>query len=255
MAWVCGQKTLTTGYDSLDVHPLSCRSWLCDECFKHRLTGLRNLAASGKPDAFITLTVSNATADEPDEAARRLVHAWRMTVQRGKREGVIRGIEYLAVFEATKKGRPHLHILARCNYIPQGWLSRCMDEYAKAPIVDIRAVRSQGEASRYIAKYVSKGPGRYDGCKRYWRTMGWVVDPDELPAGRAVADSWTQIDPDPIGVVVGWYERHGWRAEWVNETRARLYPLPDTPWPYLESYERGLECTGPPRVHPGVAHA
>ncbi len=252
--WICGEKTITCGDDTMiTASVMRCKSWECETCFEYRLHLLKQLAASGKPTTFITLTASPAAGDTAAAAARSLVHAWRMIVQRAKREGVIDSIQYLCVFEETKQGRPHLHILARCGYVPQQWLSDRMQEYARSPIVDIRAIRDAGQAAAYIAKYVSKGPARYDGTKRYWRSMHWVVDADAIPCDLPVADHWAQLDPDDIVTCVNWYERHGWIGEWESTTRVVLKPLTGGAWPWLESVDRGAICRGKPRpMHPSL---
>lgn len=141
-----------------------------------RLRALRKLAASGHPTTLITLTVDPSAYVSADAAARRLVESWRMVRQRAKREGLAERIEYIAIFEQTRRGWPHLHILARCPYIPQAWLSKRMEEYADSPIVDIRKVYNRRHASRYVAKYVSKGPGAFYRCKRYFRSQAYGDD-------------------------------------------------------------------------------
>ena len=253
--WICGSKTITTGDDSCIIaSALRCKSWECEECFGFRLHLLQQLAASGKPSTFLTLTASPECADTPDRAAQVLVHAWRMIVQRAKRDGVINGIEYLCVFESTMAGQPHLHILARTGYIPQPWLSLRAMEYARSPIVDIRHVASAKQAAVYIAKYVTKGPGKFDGTKRYWRSQHWVVDESELPCAHPVADHWAQMEPGDLTDTVDWYERHGWYAHPLSPRRIELTPMGNTPWPWMESMDRSMDCVGPPRWVPPCLH-
>jgi len=132
------------------------------------------MAKAGNPTKFVTLTSRRVEGGDPDAAARALVRAWRNIVQRARREGLIDECEYLAVFESTRQGWPHLHILARMGYLDQRWLSERMAEYCDSPVVDIRAVYATGHAAAYIAKYISKGPGRFAGTKRYWRTRRWA---------------------------------------------------------------------------------
>ena len=148
MSWICGSRTITTGNDEcIEGRALRCKMWECDDCFTYRLTQLKHLAAAGKPTKFITLTASQAAGETADQAAQALVKGWRMTLQRGKREGIITDMQYLCVFESFKSGYPHLHILARCDYIPQAWLSDRMAEYSHSPIVFIEAVASVEHAA------------------------------------------------------------------------------------------------------------
>ncbi len=98
----------------------------------------------------------------------RASDALKILIKRARRKFTKSPIEYLAVFEETKKGEPHLHILMRAPFIPQRWLSETMDELINAPIVDIRKVGAAKNAARYVAKYVGKGPKPFAALKRYW---------------------------------------------------------------------------------------
>lgn len=165
---------------------------------------------------MVTLTVNTNAFDDVNEAAQALVHSWRMVVQRARREGIAARIPYLAVFEETKQGWPHLHILCRAPYINQAWLSERMAEYAESPIVDIRAVSSSRMASRYVAKYVSKGPGRYDGTKRYWKTQDYLRRPTGWERDRPINDSDTWFHPVRPESLAGTLDRAGWRVTWSS---------------------------------------
>lgn len=168
-------------------HALLCKRWTCPTCVAMRCAQLREQAASGNPTTFLTLTSKVIEGKDPALAARELVHAWRMIVQRGRREKLFDKLPYLAVFEETKQGWPHLHILLRAPFISQRWLSARMEQYAGSPIVDIRKVDSAKHAAWYIAKYVSKAAWRWEGCKRYWSTRDW----------RQVEKLWATV-ADPL---------------------------------------------------------
>lgn len=156
--------------------PLYCRSWGCPECQPTRKRQLVALAASGHPTSFITLTVRPDVIRSQTSRARALVNAWRIVVRRAKKKYGYRSIPYLAVFEATKAGEPHLHILARVRWIDQKWLSKQMAHLVNAPIVDIRRVKGNHMIASYVAKYVGKEPGKFGTCKRYWRTKDYQLD-------------------------------------------------------------------------------
>lgn len=209
-----------------------CKSWNCEHCAPKRRQQLKAQAAAGKPTTLITITQPYGSHETADEAAKALVHAWRMTLQLGQRENRFPRIQYIAVFEETKKGWPHLHILARAPFIDQQWLSRTMEHFGAGAIVDIRRVYSARHAARYVGKYVSKAPHRYEGCKRYWRTHGYDLNPREV----------RRIDPDER---VGWLsqsdvqsfawvlEKNHYLLEWGGNnsftampTRHRIYRQP-----------------------------
>lgn len=228
----CGESSIGLHEPGLVRYaPLRCNQWQCQECLHRRLRKLRDLARAGLPNAFLTLTVNPDRFRDMDEAARALVRAWRNIRQRAAREGIASKIPYLAVFEETKKGWPHLHILIRSPYIPQKWLSDRMHEYAGSPVVDIRAVKTSRGASQYIAKYVSKGPGRFEGTKRYWRSQDWVLDDSVLPADQPVADRSAWIEGCDTGWHAATWASAGWLLEWETDTVWRATPGPGAYWP------------------------
>lgn len=232
-AWTGVSEDNATG--EIRAGRLYCRSWSCEHCSETRRRQLQALAASGSPTTLITVTMPFRSHDTADEAAQALVHAWRMTLQAGQREKRFDRIQYLAVFEETKKGWPHLHILARAPWIDQRWLSRTMEHYGAGAIVDIRRVYSARHAARYVAKYVSKAPQRYQGCKRYWRTMSYELDRRE-PRRIDPTERTGWLSQSDIYNLAWVLERNEYAIEWHSEdrltatpTRWRLYDPKPTP--------------------------
>ncbi len=155
------------------IIPLRCKCWHCDECRPMRQARLIKEAQSGKPNLFVTLTSRRRPESSPDAAARALVRAWRTvraeyTAKHGKGT-----LPFLAVFEATKKGWPHLHIVARAKWLDQKWLSRRMGQLIGSPVVDVRRIRDPKKISNYVAKYIGKNPEPFKGVKRYWRSLNF----------------------------------------------------------------------------------
>lgn len=192
---LCGEWTLVKQIgEKLYAEPLKCRCWHCEHCRPHRVNQLKALARDGHPDTFLTLTVNPATGESPDDRACALSRAWRLLRLRAMRKYKYKSLPFLAVFEKTKNGEPHLHILLRVKWLDQRWLSEQMSLLIGAPIVDIRRVTSQKGAARYIAKYLGKDPHSFDGCKRYWRSQDWAleVEPD---------DERIYIPPDAVAIL------------------------------------------------------
>jgi len=163
--------------------PLCCRSWGCDYCQPDRKQRIMRQAALGHPDTLITLTVNPARGFSPAERAEELVIAWRKFVRFYKKHYSTPKIPYFVVFEATRKGEPHMHILCRVAWISQQVLSNFMKEEIDAPIVDVRRCKNARSAARYVAKYVGKAPGKFGSCKRYWQTRDYD-QPDDLDKVR-----------------------------------------------------------------------
>ncbi len=203
---LCSESSMVnTGWDGIQAVSLRCRSWGCPLCCESRRAQLIALARSGKPTTFITLTVNPAFGSSQYDRARRLADAWRTIVRRAKAKYGYKTIPYLCVFEATKKGEPHLHILARVEWISQKWMSKQMDELMKAPVVDIREVKDPKTIAFYITKYCGKEPHRFDSCKRYWSTRDWELTPFEKTAPEGRWDhQWTLVRTPLSDVAAGW---------------------------------------------------
>lgn len=169
----------------LTVEPLKCKCWSCELCAPLRARKLVREAFLGQPDTFLTLTVNPARFEDVHERARQLARAWRLLRQRAMRKYKYTKLPFLAVFEKTKNGEPHLHILLRCKWLDQKWLSEQMDGLIGAPIVDVRRVTGTEKIAAYVAKYVSKDPTRFEGAKRYWSSRDYQLpdprDEEEPP--------------------------------------------------------------------------
>jgi hypothetical protein len=232
---VCGgwslEKHDCTGSKAIT---LWCRAWSCVDCAPHRVSQLKRLAADGLPTTFITLTVNPARGQSVEQRAAELSDAWRVIAKRIRRKFTKASLDYLAVFEETRKGEPHLHILARAPYVPQRWLSDQMRELIEAPIVDIRRVKSAYHAANYVAKYVGKGPKSFGSLKRYWCTPKYDLQaaPRE-PRGEHPTGGWQVVRASV------WQIAEAWRlmGRIVNEDGPNSIFAPVG----LHSYE-----TGPP---------
>lgn len=217
---------------------LYCRSWLCPDCMPKRLRQLKRFAAGGNPSTFMTLTVSPRTGETIELRARALADGLKLLIKRARRKWTKGEIEYMAIFEETKKGEPHLHILMRAPFIPQRWLSQQMDELIAAPIVDIRRVASAKHAAAYVAKYVAKGPKAFGSLKRYWSSQGY-----NRAAARKRAEefhefaSWI-VEKRPLWTIRAMWELMGWQV------------IADDANCIMTLYERRRDQTGPPSAWP-----
>lgn len=238
--YVCQSWALIgIGDNDFCIKGLPCRRWSCPECSRIRLRELCNLAIDGRPTSFITLTCKPSKFADPDEAARALVHSWRMIRQRLARDGIAKKIEFLAVFERTRKGWPHLHIVCRAPFIQQKYLSELADKYCGSPIVDIRQVKNVRLAAKYIAKYISKGPGKFEGTKRYWRSQGWVIATEDTRPVMDTGRDWSILRIAPSEAIKE-FQNCGFRHEIddlggdiiVDEAGARW------PWWRYEPFEK-----------------
>lgn len=177
---LCSELSLVNGNDE-EGHAtvLRCKRWSCDLCNPWNHRRVKRLAREGVPNVFLTLTVNPAKFATPDEAARGLKRAWVNLRRAMERDYGVKQPPFIAIFETTKKGWPHLHILMRCRFIPQQWYSTTMERLLGSPIVDVRFITEKGRVAAYVAKYVSKAPDAFEACKRWWRSHDYSIEQEE----------------------------------------------------------------------------
>ena len=145
-------------HDSGRWIPLRCHKWKCSQCalgkkaeFYQRLEAAwHDSIWRGWTLKFVTLTW--ATGVDKRRVRLDLQHL----VQWIRR--TFGYCEYVRIPEFTKRGRLHLHLAMVVDYIPQRTLSLAWKRYAKAPVVDIRAVDDLGRMHGELVKYLTKGP-------------------------------------------------------------------------------------------------
>jgi len=245
---MCTKSGVIVKLDGQDVvaFPIKCNAWTCPDCSIERRRRLIKEAKDGNPNRFITLTVNPHWFGSPDERAARLSKAWRLVVAAFRHRWPNREAEYMAVFEATKLGEPHLHIVWRGAFMPQKWLSRQMRERMGAPVVDIRRIKKAADVAEYVTKYFSKRAIRFGNCKRYWRSKRYLeVSPAEARKKRNAGcvffrstRHWTRY--------FHWIVQLGWEVT-VNSYGRFWFTLPagitHPPWWFLPE---GQVCGAPP---------
>lgn len=199
----CGQWTRVGQVDQETlVVPLRCRSWACPVCGPRNKRRLLRRMISSPATTLITLTCSRRTYTSSDDAYRALSAAVPNLVKRIHRRFPSAPFQYLLVWERTKAGWPHAHLLCRTSYLPQRWLSRQWAELAGSPVVDIRRLSNARGASRYVSKYLSKDPFVPSPMKRYRASRAFFSEPGGLLGLRQrVGGVWT-IYTYPIDIVL-----------------------------------------------------
>lgn len=209
----CQSQTIVKSYSTHhEIAPLRCRCWHCQDCVGMRLAQLSRLCRDGQPTTFLTFTIRAVDDDNQAERARLIKRAWtnlrRVIVRRFK----LKSLPFIAIFEQTKRGEPHLHVLARMPFVDQKFLSKYWEEHTGAFRVDVRKVRSQAGVARYVSKYVSKAPVMWEGTKRYWRSLDWIVE-KTLDVSRPIIEmlAWWKREVHHLVVIDG-YQRMGWKV-------------------------------------------
>jgi len=243
---MCTKSGVIVKLDGLHVvaFPIQCNSWNCPDCAKQRRRKLINEALKGNPTRFITLTVNPAWFDGPDDRAAKLAKAWRLVVAAYRHRWPGRESEYLAVFEATQKGEPHLHIVWRGAWMPQKWLSHQMEKRMGAPVVDVRRIRDKKKVPEYVTKYISKRSIKFGNCKRYWRSAKYLkISPNKERKERNKGCYFFRSKRH-YTYYLEWVIRLGWTVT-VNSFGRFTFDLPEDrthpPWWFLEE---GTLCGG-----------
>jgi hypothetical protein len=199
---ICGKRSLisTTATGQLVALPLRCRKWDCPICGPRLKKKLIRRFVAGAPTALLTLTCNPVATATRHEAFKLLSLKLNTLFKRIRRRWPYKEIQYAVVWETTKQGWPHAHILLRAPYIPQPLLSSWWADLTGAPVVDIRRVSSAGQVAHYVAKYLTKAlevpPGmkRYRTSRHYSATESPTKLRDVIDCGPFELTSWDWKD-------------------------------------------------------------
>lgn len=177
---LCTDRTLVNENGAEGTYStLKCKRWSCPHCSVSNRKRVVQKARDGNPTTFMTLTWNANRPETPDEAARAMKRAWVLLRQRIDRHFRVKNIPFIVVFERTKRGYPHMHILLRAPFMDQEWLSDQMKDLIDAPVVDIRAIKDRKHAFWYITKYLGKDLAAFEGCKRWWRSHNYECETED----------------------------------------------------------------------------
>ena len=158
---LCGRGTIV-GQNPERSHvvivPMRCKSWDCKYCGPFKRRAWIHKLESGKPQRELTLTLAPNPNKTPKDLATDLKNSFRKLVAAIRRR--FGPFEYALVFELTKKGVPHAHVLFRGAYIPKKWLSLQWVRLGHGPVVYIQSVTNHRLHSAHACKYLGKGVGQ-----------------------------------------------------------------------------------------------
>lgn len=192
----CATNTLEDGTHV--AVPISCRSWDCVDCAKKNKRRLLRRLHYAKPNLFATLTTSERTATTPEEAFARANAALPILFKRWRRARPGVRLDYFLVWERTKRGWPHIHLLLVGAAVPKRWLSRQWLELTGCYIVDLQPLGSIAHAAGYLTKYLTKDPQVPAGFRRWRRTAGFFNTAAEPPPFRLPTTGQWKIQPGSV---------------------------------------------------------
>lgn len=178
--------------------PLRCRQWSCLSCARRLKRHLLRRLERSAPNLFITLTTSPLTAPDATAAYYRANEAVSSLIKRWRRKFPNDPVEYFLVWERTKAGWPHAHMLLKAPKVAKRWLSQNWRELTGSYIVDIQQVSSMQHAARYLAKYLAKDPQVPPGQRRWRRSAKFFTKEPAKPFGDMPKGTFWRREPYPI---------------------------------------------------------
>ena len=221
---VCGGWSIVVPHwTAAKAITMFCRSWSCPDCAPRRRAALKRLAMSGRPTKFLTLTIKDGMAPTPEAEALLLSDAFRKLIKRWRRHKKGHEVEFLAVFEPHKSGRPHLHVMLRAPYTRQEWLSKQMKDLLESPIVDIRAITDRRKVARYVAKYITKSNVRFGSAKRYWSSPRYAPKAEKETKLKDAISGTAYVARAPLWHLASGWQSMGCEVEWIDDNELYVY--------------------------------
>lgn len=104
--------------------------------------------------------------------------------------------EYFLVWERTKAGWPHAHILLAAGGVAKRWLSANWRELTGSYIIDLQPISSPEHAAHYLTKYLTKDPQVPAGFRRWRRSKGFFQTHLEPPIFKLPTKAKWQRQPN-----------------------------------------------------------
>ncbi len=216
----------------IKVVPLSCHRWSCPTC-SHKKAGIwAARAAAAHPERFFTFTGHPRPGELPAQVFQRMRKGWPDLVRSIRKK--IGTFEYVAIWELTKKGFPHLHILQRGDFLPKKWLDYQLPKFGFGPISWLKKIHNGPQAAHYVTKYLAKGFDRsgyldiFD--RRIWASQKYfdvVPDPPKENPDDVVKCYRVHASVDRI--LKHLIKSNAWRVYIHESNRAYIvWPTPET---------------------------
>lgn len=149
------------------------KSWDCPRCAKIRAKRLRaRILAAGCNRGF-DLTIRHLPHRTIEEETALLKDCWRDFRLWWNRNNPGKKIECMGFWEVTGDRHVHLHVVARCPYVPRPLLVRFFWNRLQSPLQGIKPLTNQTQRIKYAAKYVTKALVKLKGTHRYSATHGF----------------------------------------------------------------------------------
>lgn len=202
----CGKGSIvgsSTDRAHVLIIPMTCKSWDCPRCGPRKRALWIDRFQTAKPEREITLTCPSTRFPDPFTAAVKMKRAWTKLVKQIR--STFGPFEYGLVFELTKRGTPHMHILCRGSYISKSWLSTHWNALGIGYITYIQKVKNSRESAAHLCKYLGKQMGQtareLAPLRIIQTSSGFLLHPPQPPVQELYPDfiwTWTREHPTDI---------------------------------------------------------
>lgn len=133
-----------------------------------------------------------------------------MLIKRWRRKFPNEKVEYFLVWETTKAGWPHAHILLSAPKVSKHWLSHNWYQLTGSYIIDLQPVSNYQRAAGYLTKYLAKNPQVPPGQRRWRRSAGFFRKDLEPPVEKLPTVGKWQTEPFDSQTLAYKWIREGW---------------------------------------------
>lgn len=223
---LCTDQTFVNADDiSGTLKGLRCKRWDCEICRPYNRQKVMHIAKAGKPNLFLTLTCDPARYSTPAEAARDMVRGLVLFRRKVKRRFGVDKLPFIVVFEKTKRGWPHMHLLLRAPFMHWKILRALWLDTVGAFQVDVRFIKKSSQVLFYVTKYIGKDLEKFEGCKRWWRSQNYNVLTEQKPELVRRGLMFTRIDWEFTRLLAK-LEADGWQFSKEGRHRVEARPPP-----------------------------
>ncbi len=188
---------------TIKIVPLTCKSWACKSCSEYLARKLHARVRTAQPNKFITLTVAHEPDLTPAIAEEIIRTRWPRFVAAIRKHRP--DFQYLRVLEYQKNGWPHLHLIARCHYIPHDILAAAWNQKVLKGFTGIKAIHNPDAIGSELTKYIRKSflLNALSGRRRHAYTTSKAFFQDKVagplePLGRDKLLFSTSAPPDEL---------------------------------------------------------
>lgn len=205
------------------INALRCKKWDCPHCRPVNRQRVMRKAAEGHPNLFMTLTCDPERYETPEEAARDMKRGLVALRRRIERKWKVKNIPFIVVYERTKKGWPHMHLLMRAPYMHWKVLRGMWNDITGAFEVDVREIKKRSSVLFYVTKYIGKDLARFEGCKRWWRSHNYA-EPKKDEKPFALPFPGKSIQRTGFRTMLKNLASRGWTLEKLNANKYFAMP-------------------------------